>query len=72
MDANNAHSVIRLVIPTQKAGFIIGKGGANVKQLAEETTARIKIFECPEGFNERVVSHARSTQFTLRTSRPHA
>ena len=57
---NPAHCVIRLVIPTQKAGYIIGKGGANVKQIAEETTARIKIFECPDGYSERVVGTARS------------
>jgi len=55
MEANAAHCVIRLVIPTQKAGIIIGKGGANVKQLAEETTARVKIFECPDGYSERVL-----------------
>jgi ribosomal protein S3 len=58
-ETNVAHCVIRLVIPTGKAGFIIGKGGANVKQLSEETGARVKIFECPTGCDERVVGPVR-------------
>lgn len=35
--------VFRLLVPNHKIGQIIGKEGANIKQLREETGARIKI-----------------------------
>ena len=50
-----AYCVLRLVIPTKKAGILIGKGGANVKMLFEETGARVKINDLPSNAQDRVV-----------------
>ena len=49
------YCVLRVVIPTKKAGILIGKGGANVKMLHEETGARVKVQDLPPSAAERVV-----------------
>eukprot|EP00238_Polyblepharides_amylifera_P012532 CAMPEP_0196584952 /NCGR_PEP_ID=MMETSP1081-20130531/49117_1 /TAXON_ID=36882 /ORGANISM="Pyramimonas amylifera, Strain CCMP720" /LENGTH=273 /DNA_ID=CAMNT_0041906345 /DNA_START=129 /DNA_END=946 /DNA_ORIENTATION=- len=51
----SAHSVLRLVIPTKMAGTLIGKGGSNVRTISEETGAKLKILELPQGSFERVL-----------------
>ena len=36
-------TVYRLLAPSKHAGFVIGKGGAQIKELREGTGARIKV-----------------------------
>lgn len=47
--------VFRLLCTTVKTGSIIGRGGAIIRQLREQTGARIKIAEPVAGCDERVV-----------------
>jgi hypothetical protein len=36
-------TVFRLLAPSKNAGYVIGKGGAQIKELRERTGARIKV-----------------------------
>ncbi|KAG0471989.1 hypothetical protein HPP92_016535 [Vanilla planifolia] len=48
-------TVFRLLCPSDKAGSLIGKGGSNVRQIREETGARIRVEDPVLGSEERVV-----------------
>lgn len=41
--ARASETIFRLLIPATKIGKVIGKQGVQIRQLREETTARIKI-----------------------------
>uniref|UniRef100_A0A061RNM9 Poly(RC)-binding protein 2/3/4 n=2 Tax=Tetraselmis sp. GSL018 TaxID=582737 RepID=A0A061RNM9_9CHLO len=47
--------VYRLLAPSKHAGYIIGKGGSLIKQIREETGARLKVVEGLLGCEERPV-----------------
>jgi predicted RNA-binding protein YlqC (UPF0109 family) len=50
------HEVVyKLVVPTAKAGNVIGKAGDNVQKIRTETGARVKIFDPAPGSDERLV-----------------
>jgi hypothetical protein len=54
--------VLRLLIHNGKAGLLIGKGGGNMRTIAEGTGAKLYVHDLPPGCTERVVrslsSHA--------------
>ncbi|XP_026763070.1 heterogeneous nuclear ribonucleoprotein K isoform X2 [Galleria mellonella] len=53
---NNDDLDVRLLIHQSRAGCVIGKGGAKIKELREKTGARLKIFSNPAPQStERVV-----------------
>eukprot|EP01025_Chloroclados_australasicus_P020797 TRINITY_DN2190_c0_g2_i1.p1 TRINITY_DN2190_c0_g2~~TRINITY_DN2190_c0_g2_i1.p1 ORF type:complete len:519 (+),score=60.46 TRINITY_DN2190_c0_g2_i1:139-1695(+) len=45
----------RLLVPHNKIGSIIGKGGEMIKQIRHETGAKVKIFENSDNNSERVL-----------------
>lgn len=49
-------SVFRILVPAQKVGGLIGRKGESIKRLCEESKARIKILDGPQGVPERAVS----------------
>eukprot|EP00192_Tetraselmis_astigmatica_P003922 CAMPEP_0117656212 /NCGR_PEP_ID=MMETSP0804-20121206/4686_1 /TAXON_ID=1074897 /ORGANISM="Tetraselmis astigmatica, Strain CCMP880" /LENGTH=468 /DNA_ID=CAMNT_0005462603 /DNA_START=63 /DNA_END=1470 /DNA_ORIENTATION=- len=51
----NRETVYRLLAPSKYAGYIIGKGGSLIKQIREETGARLKVVEGVLGSEERPV-----------------
>ena len=51
-------TVFRLLCPIGRAGSVLGKGGCIIRQLREETGARIKLGEVREGMDERVIGIA--------------
>lgn len=50
-----AETVFRLLCPSEKTGCVIGKGGAVIRQIREETGARVRIEDPFPGCNDRVV-----------------
>ena len=52
--AGPPETVIRVLVPGRRAGKVIGKGGAIVKQLKDMTGARIRMIEGVPGCDERV------------------
>lgn len=48
-------TLFRILCPATRTGSVIGKGGAVVRQITEETGARIRIDDAPPHFQERVV-----------------
>ncbi|XP_010278104.1 PREDICTED: LOW QUALITY PROTEIN: flowering locus K homology domain [Nelumbo nucifera] len=48
-------NVFRILVPAQKVGGIIGRKGEFIKKMCEETKARIKILDGPQGTSERAV-----------------
>ncbi|CAI9107689.1 OLC1v1007105C4 [Oldenlandia corymbosa var. corymbosa] len=48
-------NVFRMLVPVQKVGGIIGRKGEYIKKICEETKARIKILDGPQGTTERTV-----------------
>eukprot|EP00744_Colponema_vietnamica_P000140 GILI01000266.1.p2 GENE.GILI01000266.1~~GILI01000266.1.p2 ORF type:complete len:385 (+),score=144.43 GILI01000266.1:104-1156(+) len=48
--------VLKLLVPNAFAGAIIGKQGANIKQLREESSAKVQIQESVPGHFERLVT----------------
>jgi poly(rC)-binding protein 2/3/4 len=49
-------NVFRMLVPAQKVGSIIGRKGEFIKKITEETRARVKILDGPQGTSERAVS----------------
>ncbi|CAK9863214.1 unnamed protein product [Sphagnum jensenii] len=47
--------VFRILCPNEKIGSVIGKGGSVIKNLREETGARIKVADAVPGSEERVI-----------------
>jgi poly(rC)-binding protein 2/3/4 len=47
--------VFRILCPNEKIGSVIGKGGSIIKNLREETGARIKVADAVPGSEERVI-----------------
>ncbi|KAL6996113.1 hypothetical protein U1Q18_006252 [Sarracenia purpurea var. burkii] len=47
--------LFRILCPSAKTGGVIGKGGAVIRQLREETGARIRIDDSVSGCEERVI-----------------
>ncbi|WOK96333.1 hypothetical protein Cni_G05040 [Canna indica] len=50
-----AETVFRMICPAEKAVFVIGKGGAFVRQCREETGARIRVEDPIPGSDDRVI-----------------
>ncbi|XP_030896769.1 RNA-binding protein Nova-2 [Leptonychotes weddellii] len=52
------HTQAKLIVPNSTAGLIIGKGGATVKAVMEQSGAWVQLSQKPEGINlqERVVT----------------
>ncbi|KAK3140149.1 hypothetical protein QOZ80_5AG0396710 [Eleusine coracana subsp. coracana] len=48
-------SVFRILVPAQKVGAVIGRKGDFIKKMCEESKARIKVLEGPQGAPERAV-----------------
>ncbi|KAL6622566.1 hypothetical protein ACP70R_032445 [Stipagrostis hirtigluma subsp. patula] len=48
-------SVFRILVPAQKVGAVIGRKGDFIKKMCEESKARIKVLEGPQGVPERAV-----------------
>ncbi|KAK3136923.1 hypothetical protein QOZ80_5BG0445080 [Eleusine coracana subsp. coracana] len=48
-------SVFRILVPAQKVGAVIGRKGDFIKKMCEESKARIKVLEGPQGATERAV-----------------
>ncbi|KAI9183581.1 PAB1 binding protein [Blastocladiella emersonii ATCC 22665] len=53
---NPDHVTLRSLVSTKEAGVIIGKQGANIKAIREESNARVMVSEHVPGVQERVVS----------------
>lgn len=53
--AANAEVVFRLLIPSRKAGSILGKSGTIVREIKSKTNSRVKVIESVPGCEERVV-----------------
>eukprot|EP00268_Persea_americana_P030348 TRINITY_DN2939_c0_g1_i13.p1 TRINITY_DN2939_c0_g1~~TRINITY_DN2939_c0_g1_i13.p1 ORF type:complete len:236 (+),score=42.61 TRINITY_DN2939_c0_g1_i13:92-709(+) len=51
----NAETLFRILCPSEKTGGVIGKGGATIRQLREETGAKIRIDDPVLGSDERVI-----------------
>lgn len=49
-------SVFRILVPATKVGAVIGRKGDFIKKMCEESKARIKVLEGPQGVPERAVS----------------
>jgi len=50
---------INLLVATEIVGMVIGKGGEKLKEIRDESNARIKVYQdCLPGSNERVVAIA--------------
>jgi poly(rC)-binding protein 2/3/4 len=49
-------SVFRILVPVSKVGAVIGRKGDFIKKMIEESKARIKVLEGPQGAPERAVS----------------
>jgi poly(rC)-binding protein 2/3/4 len=48
--------VFRILVPVTKVGAVIGRKGDFIKKMCEESKARIKVLEGPQGVPERAVS----------------
>jgi transcription antitermination factor NusA-like protein len=48
-------AVLRLLIQNNKAGLLIGKGGAGIKAIRDATGAKLYVHDLPPGCTERVV-----------------
>lgn len=48
-------TLFRILCPTTKTGGLIGKGGAIIRQVREETGAKIRIDDSAHGSEERVI-----------------
>ncbi|CAI5461629.1 unnamed protein product [Closterium sp. Yama58-4] len=46
---------LRVLCPADKVGIVIGKGGSRIKQIKEETGARVKVTEAVADCDERIV-----------------
>ncbi|CAI5483744.1 unnamed protein product [Closterium sp. Yama58-4] len=46
---------LRVLCPSDKVGIVIGKGGSRIKQIKEETGARVKVTEAVADCDERIV-----------------
>lgn len=55
MPAAAYETVFRLICSSDKTGSVIGKGGAVVRQIQEETGARVRIEDRVSGSDDRVV-----------------
>mmetsp|Transcript_22580 Transcript_22580/g.56855 ORF Transcript_22580/g.56855 Transcript_22580/m.56855 type:complete len:368 (+) Transcript_22580:271-1374(+) len=50
-----ADTVYRLLTPSRFAGYVIGKGGATIRQVRQDTGSRLKVAEGLLGSEERVI-----------------
>ncbi|CAN6348330.1 unnamed protein product [Urochloa humidicola] len=48
-------SVFRILVPVTKVGAVIGRKGDFIKKMCEESKARIKVLDGPQGVPERAV-----------------
>ncbi|KAF2324206.1 hypothetical protein GH714_010007 [Hevea brasiliensis] len=55
MKSSSNGVVFRILCPASKTGSIIGKGGAIISQIRQETGAKVRIEETVPGCDERVV-----------------
>ncbi|CAI5496277.1 unnamed protein product [Closterium sp. Naga37s-1] len=46
---------LRVLCPADRVGIVIGKGGSRIKQIKEETGARVKVTEAVADCDERIV-----------------
>lgn len=52
----NAQITVRALVSTKEAGVIIGKGGANVAELREQTGVKAGVSKVVQGVHDRVLS----------------
>ncbi|XAR53015.1 hypothetical protein NMG60_11021393 [Bertholletia excelsa] len=67
------HTFFRLLCHSSRIGGVIGKSGAIIKQLQQDTAAKIRIEDSRSGADERVIvviaSNAMNKKITLRASK---
>ncbi|KAL6964217.1 hypothetical protein U1Q18_035275 [Sarracenia purpurea var. burkii] len=67
------HVLFRLLCHTSRIGGVIGKSGTIIKQLQQDTAAKIRVEEPPQGADERVIvviaSNAVNKKITLKVSK---
>lgn len=51
----HGETLFRILCPSDKTGGVIGKGGATIRQVREETGAKIRIDDAVHGSDERVI-----------------
>ncbi|XP_061352985.1 KH domain-containing protein HEN4-like isoform X2 [Gastrolobium bilobum] len=56
LDVSTGNVVFRLLCPASRIGGVIGKGGAIVSQIRQETGVKVKIEEPVPGCDERVIT----------------
>lgn len=49
---------VKIIVPNSTAGLVIGKGGATIKAIMEESGAKVQLSQKPDGLNlqERVIT----------------
>lgn len=50
-----SETVFRLLVASRKVGAVLGKAGSIVKQIRDDTGARIRVVEPVPGCDERVI-----------------
>ena len=45
---------MKIIVPNTTAGLIIGKGGATIKQIMENSGAKVQLSQKPEQINLQV------------------
>nr|KYP70132.1 KH domain-containing protein At4g18375 family [Cajanus cajan] len=56
LDVSPGSVVFRLLCPVSRIGGVIGKGGAIISQIRQETGVKVKIEEAVSGCDERVIT----------------
>ncbi|RDX79416.1 RNA-binding KH domain-containing protein RCF3, partial [Mucuna pruriens] len=56
LDVSPGSVVFRLLCPVSRIGSVIGKGGAIISQIRQETGVKVKIEEAVPGCDERVIT----------------
>lgn len=60
--------MLKFVVPKSAVSAVIGKGGAQIKQLQEVTGAKIQASNREEGLNERIISISGSSEALQRAA----
>lgn len=55
LNASPGATVFRLLCPASKSGGVIGKGGAVIMQIRQETGAKVKVEDTIPGCDERII-----------------
>lgn len=63
-----AGTFLRILCPTSKIGNVIGKGGTNISEIRQETSAKVKVEDILPGCDERVIIISGSNKETEVTA----